>query len=129
MSVMHSDQRRLSMRMFIPPLKTKLEVLKTWTVHLYSEYRNRSLWAHLEGVDETVYHDHMLEHCRTLVKTVKILSGSRLSVSRVHIRKGQEMYNSVTLHGTVYLDPDVPITCRFWVCLDDWNTLNAQVIT
>ena len=117
------------MKMFIPPLKTKLQTLKPWTVYLHREHRNRSLWQHLEGIDEIVFKEHMLTHCRTLVKKTIILPGSELTVSRVYIRKGAEGHSSVTLYGKVYLKPDDrPITCRFWVCLDDWNTLNAEVI-
>ena len=87
------------------------------------------MWKHLKGVDEEVYKDHMLFHCRTMAKLVTILPGSDLSVSRIYIRKGAEGHSSVTLYGKVFLDPDdEPIICRFWVCLDDWNTLNAQVI-
>jgi len=58
---------------------------------------------------------------------VNIKSGALLQVVRVYIRKDQTLFNSVTLFGQVcHLGAMRKV--RFWVSLEDFNKLEAEVI-
>ena len=110
--------------MFIPGLHTKLRVLKDWEFSLFCEVRNKSLWdmkAQRLGYDAIP-----AKHRKFNIALVHLIPKDELVIDRVHVRRGQDEKDSVTLkanvqhHGSFY-------RCRFWVLLHDFNTLQAEV--
>jgi hypothetical protein len=113
------------MKMFIPRLGTKLRLEKDWEFSLWCEERNKSLWdmkAGRMGFDAIPWQVRKFN-----IALVKLTVGDEFTVDRVHIRKDQAEYDSVTMkgnikhHGSFY-------RCRFWVLIDDFNNMHAEVI-
>lgn len=114
------------MKMFIPALKTKLQVTKDWHISLFCERRNKTLWDH--AAEGRVPMDQIpWQHRPGQMALVIVPEGSCLSVERIFIRKDQEGYNSVTLRGWVEHN-GVSKNVRFWVVLDTFNNMHAEVI-
>ena len=112
------------MKMFIPKLGTKLRLTKDWEFTLWCEERNKSLYDMKSG---RIGFDAIPHHSRRLNNaSVKLLKNDEFIIDRVHIRKDQRVKDSVTMksnvqhHGSFY-------RCRFWVLLDDFNRMEAEV--
>jgi len=113
------------MKLFIPPLGTKLRLLRPWNFRLYCEPRNTRLWDLRYSPPSLMaipvmhrhanYHDSYLE------------TGDTLVVDRIYIRHGQQMFNSVTFKGLV-LHAGNYHKVRFWARLSDVNNMDVEVI-
>lgn len=106
-------------RLFIPPLKTELELADDWTFKLYKEHRNEKLikafadpsplddkwywWTNWETQDVTLW-----------VETVLI-------VDRIYIKQNQPTYDSITFR--VKSSPQFEGKPRFWAKLSDVNKM------
>jgi len=112
------------MKMFIPKLGTKLRLQEDWEFSLFCEERNKSLWdmkAGRVGFDAIPW--QVRKHNIALVR---LLANDELRVDRVHIRKNQDEKDSVTFKGNVQHHGSF-YSCRFWVLLDDFNRMEAEV--
>jgi len=113
------------MKMFIPKLGTKLILTDPWSFSLLCEQRNKTLWnlkterAHMDMIP--------LVHRKGQAAVVFLTPGDILTVDRVHIRKGADAYDSVTMRGTVQHEGH-DHKVRFWVMLHDFNTMHAEVL-
>jgi hypothetical protein len=118
------------MKLFIPELGTSLELSEPWTFKSYQERRNdrfrvfiglqerASTWNWRDPVPEPV--------------NVTIPTGAVLIIDRIYIRAGSEDYSSITfrmqmtkeLHESIgNLEDKMPKSLRFWVKLEDANTI------
>ena len=113
------------MKLFIPPLGTKLRLTKSWPFSLLCEERNKSLWNLSTG--RAVMENIPLLHRRGQAQFVKLHAGDKLTVDRIFIRAGSENYDSVTFKGTVKFH-GVFHRVRFWVPLMYANQLEAIII-
>lgn len=113
------------MKMFIPPLNCKLRLLEDWEFDLMCEQRNRTLWDLKTDLPpmSSIYQSARVG----LFHPVKLVRGDELIIRRIFIRQGYEGYNSVTMSGRVQ-HLGVIRSVRFWVLLDDFNTMEAEVI-
>jgi len=113
------------MKLFIPPLGTCLRLTKPWSFSLLCEERNKSLWdlvsgrANMDGIPRI--------HRRGQAAAVTLRPGDVLTVDRIFIRKGSEMYNSVTFRAEV-MHMGVFRKVRFWVALEDANKIEYEVL-
>ena len=64
---------------------------------------------------------------RGQMAAVIIPAGTTLEVARIFIRQGYAKYNSGTLRGWVECN-EVRKNVRFWVTLNDFNNMYAEVI-
>lgn len=113
------------MKMFIPPLGTKLRLMRSWNFRLYCEARNKKLWdlkyspPSMDAIPvrhrRANYHDTYLE------------LGDILTVDRVFIRMGQAIFNSVTFKAEVW-HVGYYHKVRFWAKLEDVNNMDVEVI-
>ena len=118
------------MKLFIPPLGTKLFLLSPWTFSLHYENRNRALW-------DLLFAPPSMERCPTVwrssyreTRLVTLDPGAELKVDRIYIRKGSTGYDSVTFRGHVHgPTKSGPVHhVRFWVSLEDANKMDVKVI-
>jgi hypothetical protein len=118
------------MKLFIPPLGTKLMLMAPWVFKLHYESRNRRLWDLMFAPPEMERFPTIWKETYQDARLTYFEAGTQLTVDRIHIRKGLEGYNSVTFKGRVNAAPGVgPLySVRFWVSLDDANKMNIKVI-
>lgn len=139
-------------RLFIPPLGTRLELDQAWEFYLYAEDRNSRLFDLLaktpllssEVATETFDTSprgearyslswDMNKRCYKQEKTlVKLPIGTILVVDRIYIRSGQEDFDSVSfmcerIPGFAEPQGKKKTVARFWAKLDDINKIVAKV--
>lgn len=119
------------MKLFIPPLRTKLRLLKFWEFPLHWEYRNREFFDAIN----TDWHT-LAPPVKPI--TVALESDTVLAVDRIYIRKGQDGFDSVTF--TVVDGPNKALVpkkrggthegrqLRFWVKLEDANNIDCELV-
>jgi hypothetical protein len=114
------------MELYIPKLGTKIVLTKDWSLTLYAEKRNKSLWDLLSstplptrpwGIPFNKYNVPRLH--RVLHK------GTVLKFDRIYIRKGAELHASVTFKAEVR-QMGVWYKVRFWVPLNDANNIEFE---
>jgi len=113
------------MHMFIPALGTKLRLLKDVTISLLAEKRNERLWDlhHTPPSLEAI----PIHHRRYNIRLTPLWAGDEFVIDRIFVRKDQYSFNSVTVKGyTQHFG--VRRFVRFWMFLDDFNKLEAEVI-
>jgi hypothetical protein len=122
------------MKLFIPPLTTKLELLESWMFTLHREYRNHDAWIQL-GLPTEQHHNYHQPVGELASAALPV--GTILQVDRIFIRKGAEDYDSVTflVQGgpnkallTKSRGGTAPKACRFWVKLEDANKMDVKVV-
>lgn len=113
------------MQMFIPALGVKLRLTKDAEISLMAEKRNERLWDlhHAPPSIEAI----PMEHRRFNTRLTPLFAGDEFSIERIFIRKDQEGFNSVTVKGYTQ-HYGVMRFVRFWMFLDDFNKLEAEVI-
>lgn len=117
------------MRLFIPSIGTKLEVLSNWNFTLYEEWRNHKLCVSLGLVRDPF---HYSPEPRSW--TVTIPEGAQLTVQRMYIRSGASDFDSLTFGLNSHLTAAKALSLnmpkgRFWAKLHDVNSLDVRVIT
>ena len=112
------------MKMYIPSLKTKLQLTKLWTFSLFCEERNKTLWDLKSG--RSPLNMIPLMHRRGVMALIDLPKGTNLTIDRIFIRQGSEPFNSVTMRGEVEHFGNL-YKVRFWVVLDDFNKMEATV--
>lgn len=112
------------MQLFIPPLKTRLRLVKPWSFTLHCEKRNETLWDLKSGVEfsKIDWGQRRGQFC-----DVTLSPGDILSVDRIFIRAGSEHYNSVTFRAEIKII-GVNRKVRFWVSLADANKIKYEVV-
>ena len=124
------------MKLFIPRLGTRLKLLEDWEFTLYNEGRNFDVW---EPLTRTPWSTPYTPAGYELNDAPAVLeAGTVLSVARIYIRQGQSDFNSVTFNIIETSNPAlIPIKKggtfngqqrRFWVTLDDANTLEVEKV-
>jgi len=113
------------MKLFIPPLGTKLRLTKSWPFSLLCEERNRSLWNLSTG--RAAMENIPLLHRRGQAQLVCLQPDDELIVDRIFIRDGSKNFDSVTFKGTVKFH-GVYHRVRFWVPLMYANSIECEVI-
>ena len=125
------------MKIFIPPLTTKLQLEEPWTFGLYSEHRNDKFIDILRHEGYQIPHKNKPANywsdTAQLLCNFTLPPGTILSVQRIYIRMGQKGFDSVSFAANVNLcDPSlgkfVIAKGRFWAKLEDVNTINATVL-
>lgn len=127
------------MKLFIPPLKTRLRLVEPWTFTLYDEYRSDDLWETLGLVEELRRRrderNNKLRNDRYIVRDhnwydithpVTLPADSILKVDRIYIRNGGEEYDSVTFRTESI--PGIKGKPRFWAKLHDVNQMEVEVL-
>lgn len=112
-------------RMYIPALNTRLRLLKDWKFTLLCEQRNKRLWDLKSGMTPMDTIPNLYR--RGVAALVELTKGDELKIRRIFIRQGAEGYNSVTMSGHVKHE-GLMRPVRFWVVLDDFNNMEAEVI-
>ena len=113
------------MKLFIPPLGTRLRLTEDWSFSLLCEERNKRLWDLVTGRASM---DRIpLLHRRGQSAHVHLHKGDVLTVDRIFIREGSSNYDSVTFKGTI-MHNVVYHKVRFWVRLMWANEINCEVI-
>lgn len=139
-------------RLFIPALGAKLTLAGDWSFTLVEESRNTTLIEHLGDVGLLGFREETPGPGRrtTVTYQAKLPKGAVLVVDRIFIRKGAEDFDSITffLEGAKTKAKTVKRTAvavgpgtrevfaydqslparkvRFWVKLDDANTLEFE---
>lgn len=113
------------MKLFIPPLGTRLRLTKDWSFSLLCEERNKRLWDLVTG--RAPMDRIPLLHRRGQSAYVHLHKGDVLTVDRIFIREGSSNYDSVTFKGIV-MHNGVYHKVRFWVPLMCANDINCEVI-
>jgi hypothetical protein len=119
-------------RLYIPHLRDQIQLVEDWSFRLYRESRNSTLETHL-GLSCASVSDPRLEgekysdgwwKVRWWKKPVTLPAGTVLTIERIYIRAGQDDFSSVTFSARL-LKPgaEKPTRVRFWVKLDDANTI------
>jgi hypothetical protein len=114
---------------FIPPLGTRLRLLRDWEFPLHREYRNSDAWELLVGDQEKMWNGVSGWGQQPPPFIVSLPQATILNVERIFIRSGAKDFDSVTFR--VMDSPNKAIApkkvggrggkCRFWVKLDDVN--------
>ena len=113
------------MKVFIPALGTGIRLTKDVIFPLMPEERNRKLWdLHHSPPDlqDIPYRFRRINH-----RDTPLYAGDTFKIDRIYIRQGSEGFNSVTLRGeTKHMG--VLKKVRFWMKLEDFNAMEAEVI-
>lgn len=120
------------MKLFVPPLRTRLKLLEPWSPRLFAEHRNYDIWAHLTaGAPPVKWNSDHFAH-------VTFYEGMILAVDRIYIRNGQLDFDSITF--TIYDGPMLNLVSksrggtwtgrapRFWVKLEDANGMEVEIV-
>ena len=110
------------MKIHIPDIGDTLILTSDWTFSLYYEHRNSDLWEHF--FNKKFSYGNTEEH-----ETVKLETGSKLTVDRIYIRKGTKDFSSVSFLLDI-LEKKRPFGekgMRFWAKLEDVNRMEAAV--
>lgn len=117
------------MKLFIPPLGTKIRLTKEWLFKLFYEYRNDSLLKAQGFADESerkydLQWKHRGEHAKT-----SLPEGTILTVDRIYIRQGAKDFDSVSFWlGTKPKGVGYRGKIRFWAKLEDVNNIEGELI-
>lgn len=136
------------MKLFIPSIGDKLELIQKWEFPVYLEYRNYPLLSRLRpGINYS--------YCDEGSIMASLPKGTILRVDRIYIRKGKSDWDSVTFaivsapddnkrlklttesdtrHTTLHI-PEANKKLerklkgsRFWAKLDNVNEINCKII-
>lgn len=119
------------MKLFIPTIRTELELTTKWVFSLYHEYRNEKLWKWLGRGEEhnpwggSVNKETGRWEFLSPIE-VSLPKGTILVVDRIYIRNNASNYDSVTFR--LKSCPRKNGKARFWAKLADVNTMNVKVI-
>lgn len=140
------------MKLHIPSLGDKLELLSDWTFWLHYECRNESLFEYLGNTASWVpqtYKGHYTDDYPTKIVNgtklylvpnrylvwgnhkpiqVSLPKGTQLTIDRIYIRKGGADFNSVTFNLPKPKDCKVKGRVRFWAKLEDVNEMCVKFI-
>jgi hypothetical protein len=85
------------MKLFIPPLGTRLKLLQDWKFNLERESRNETLFK-VFGIDPArgKYDAAGKYSYNPKYESVTIPAGAELIIDRIYIRKGQTGFDSIT---------------------------------
>lgn len=103
------------MKLFIPEIGDVLILTEDWTVDIYKEYRNESIYKVLGIEDKINYHVNSKE-------LVVFDKETELKVDRIYIRKGKNKYSSLSF----YVLNGKFKGCRFWAKLKDVNKIEFK---
>jgi hypothetical protein len=120
------------MKLFIPPLGTRLVLTAPWTCKLIQESRNNKLIDELRkyfpGVPGEIKFDHYTYSRTAPLCDFQFGVGTSLTVDRIYIRKGGSDFDSVSFFVSIPNGNLKPIKGRFWVKLADANKIEADVL-
>lgn len=120
------------MKLFIPPIGSKLILSKPWTFGLYSERRNDTLIQKLRDTGHNIperavdpNNPWASHYTSQLLCDFTLLAGTQLSVSRIYIRQGNKEYDSVSFNISTKVNGK-SVKGRFWAKLDDVNQMEIK---
>ena len=113
------------MKLFIPPLGTRLRLTKDWQFSLLCEERNKTLWNLVTG--RAPMERIPVLHRRGQAAMVHLHKDDELTVDRIFIRKLESNYDSITFKGVVHHN-GVFCRVRFWVPLMYANQMEVEII-
>jgi len=119
------------MKLFIPPVGTRIELTSDWSFALYHEYRNESLIKQIDPDCNVKFCEYVSRHSSELasIKT-SLPAGTKLEINRVYIRSnnkaktGADNYDSISFKVVKSDKKSPPI--RFWVKLTDANQIDYR---
>lgn len=114
------------MKLFIPPIGTKLKLIQPWTFHLYWERRNQIAFK-LFVPDLSPKKVDWYGMSKQEFKEITLPIGTILSLDRIYIRKGSKAFDSLTFRMLEH--PDMKKKkARFWAKLSECNQLDVEVV-
>jgi hypothetical protein len=114
------------MKLFIPKLGTKIVLTKDWSLTLFGEKRNKTLWDLLSSTPLPVRPWGIPFNRYSIPKLHRTLrKGSVLKFDRIYIRKEQGNHDSVTFKAEIQ-HMGVWYKVRFWVSLEDANNIEFE---
>ena len=114
------------MKLFIPPLGTKIILTQDWSFDLFHEYRNDSLLKAQGFVDENISKYSWEKH-GVHVKT-SLPAGTSLTIDRIYIRHGSKDFDSVSFWiGSKPKGVGYKGKVRFWAKLKDVNDIEYEI--
>jgi hypothetical protein len=109
------------MKLFIPPLRTKIKLLEPWTFRQKRMNIDWSLNIYLYG--ENPWWEG--QEVQPEYEDVTIPAGTILSIDRIYIRTTKKDYDSITFR--IHKTKDKP-ACRFWAPLAEANKIECEVV-
>lgn len=113
------------MRLFIPPLGTKITLTEEWRFQIMCEYRNQSFWDLLNDTPKMRELPWQASTWNSF-RPVQLNPGDMLIVDRIYIRKGAKSFDSVTFRAHIK-HLGVIRKVRFWVRLEDANNIIGEI--
>jgi hypothetical protein len=119
----------MSFKLFVPALGTRLRLTQPWDFRLYNERRNAGLMA-LLGDPREISYDPQPSHA-TLPPSTELI------IDRYFIKHGMGDFDSISFRikgvsavvkSRYSLEKAAKRQVRFWVKLDDANTLQVEVV-
>jgi hypothetical protein len=119
----------MSIKLFVPPLGTRLVLTEPWEFKLYNERRNGTLMTLLGDVREISY-DPQPTHAT-------LPPGTELIIDRYYIKHALSDFDSVSFRmkgvsavAKKRYASEVPSKrqVRFWAKLDDVNTMQVEIV-
>jgi antitoxin component YwqK of YwqJK toxin-antitoxin module len=110
------------MRFFIPTIKQKITLAEDWTFDVYGEYRNKSLYKDILGLDNIGLSYYASDK---IVSKYTFEKGQTLIVDRIYIKNGLQQFDSITFRTFVIFNGKKK-TIRFWAKLSDVNKMEIE---
>ena len=117
------------MNLYIPEIGDRFKLESDWTFTLHSERRNTELFRELGLIESGLSWGEERKSMKDTKVTFK--AGTILQVDRIYIRKGADLYSSITFYAEIgeggtgnFGRPKHP---RFWAKLSDCNKIEFSV--
>lgn len=110
-----------TMKIWIPKCGDAVVLDASWNFMLHDEHRNAELWKALS----TLAREREWNTPRAAPFAVTFIAGTELVFDRIYIRQNNDEFASVTFIVKNAADENL-IGCRFWVKLEDVNTMECH---
>jgi hypothetical protein len=118
----------MSIKLFVPALGTRLRLTQPWNFRLFNERRNATLMT-LLGDPREISYDPQPSHAT-------LPPGTELIIDRYFIKHGMSDFDSISfrikgvsaLAKTYSFSKATKRQVRFWVKLEDANTMQVEVV-
>lgn len=125
------------MKLYIPEIGDRIELLEDWTFKLYNESRNKSVIEALQLKDKYTERDQRSRSVDGYDAT--LLKGTVLTVDRIYIRNGNKDYSSLSFiisstHDERFVSKKGAFGSkqqygRFWAKLEDVNQIEYRSLS
>ena len=116
------------MKLYVPEIGDRLELIEDWSFKLHFEHRNKKML-------ERYNHTYSWGQSSSNGLDITLPKGVILKVDRVYIRQGMEDFSSITFYAEFPGEPTKtgafgkPTSARFWAKLSDCNKINFAIKT